>query len=53
VHTVPQVPQLFGSDSVSVQPMLQEVRPVEQVAVQVLAEQTWLALHFVPQAPQL
>jgi hypothetical protein len=54
VHLVPQVPQLAGSVWVSVQPMLHEVRPVVQAAVQVLAEQSGVVpLHFVPHAPQL
>jgi hypothetical protein len=51
-HLVPQVPQLAGSDWVSVQPMLHAVKPVEQVAVHALDEQTWVPVHLVPQAPQ-
>jgi hypothetical protein len=53
VHFVPQVPQLSGSDWVSVQPMLHALKPVEQVAVHALDEQTWVPVHFVPHAPQL
>jgi hypothetical protein len=54
VHLVPQVPQLAGSDLVSVQPMLHEVRPVVHAAVHVLAEQSGVVpLHLVPHAPQL
>jgi hypothetical protein len=52
-HWVPQEPQLFGSDWVSVQPMLHAVRPVEQAAVHTLDEQTCVPMHFVAHAPQL
>jgi hypothetical protein len=52
-HLVPQVPQLFASDLVSVQPMPHAVRPVPQVAAHTPAEHTSVAPHLVAHAPQL
>ena len=52
-HLVPQVPQLFASDMVSVQPMLHAVKPVEQAAEHTPDEHTCAAAHLVAHAPQL
>jgi hypothetical protein len=52
-HVVPQVPQLSGSEWVSVHPLPHAVKPLEQAAAHALDEHTWLPVHCVPQAPQL
>jgi hypothetical protein len=51
-HTVPQLPQLFGSDVVSVQPLLHIVRGETQPAWHAPALHT-PPEHTFPQKPQL
>jgi len=52
-QTVPQVPQLFGSVSGSVQPAPQAVCPAAQEVLHWLLEQTNPLEQTFPQAPQL
>lgn len=51
-HTLPQVPQLLGSELRSRQAPAQLVSPALQEAEQVPWLQTWLLAHAVPHAPQ-